>query len=152
MENIKIKGQIDFKIYGVDGKIRDEFTVFNSIMNAGFAQLALLAGDASAVPFTYLALGTSNTAVAASQTALGGEIADSGLARTSATVSRVTTTQTNDTLQLFYSFSVSGSKTVEEVGIFNAASTGTMLARALTSTKSLVNGEVFEITYKVKFS
>ena len=34
---IKIKGQIDFKIKRVDGTV-EEFTVYNSIMNAGFAQ------------------------------------------------------------------------------------------------------------------
>lgn len=152
MDNINIKGEIEFKIIDKNGKVRDSWTVYNSIMNAGFAQLALLAGDASATPFTYLALGTSSTAVAASQTALGGEISTSGLGRASATVSRVTTTQTNDTLQLYYEWTASGSATVEEIGIFNASSGGTMLARALTSTKSLVNTEKIAATYKVKFS
>jgi len=121
-------------------------------VNAGFAQLALLAGDASAVPFTFLAVGTSTTAVAATQTALQAEIVDSGLARAAATVSRVTTTVTNDTLQLTYTWSVTGTKTVEEVGIFNDATTGTMLGRALTTSKAVVNGDTLQITYKVKFS
>ena len=152
MENIKIKGQVDFKIFDKEGKLKDEFTVFNSVMKVGFAQLALLAGDASAVPFTYLAVGTSNTAVATSQTALGGEITDSGLARHAATVSRVTTTETNDTLQLVYEWTASGTKTIEEVGIFNDATTGTMLARALTSSKTMTSAEKIQITYKVKFS
>ena len=151
-ESTKLKGTYEIVIKDVAGNIKEKTIVENAVMNAGFAQLALLAGDASAVPFTFLAVGTSSTAVAATQTALGGEITDSGLARTAATVSRVQTTVANDTLQLFYSFSVTGSKTVEEVGVFNDAATGTMLSRALTSSKSLINGEVFEVTYKIKFA
>lgn len=152
MNKIKLKGWYEYKIIGVDGKVREEGRVDNAVVNAGFAQLALLGGDASAVPFTYLATGTSSTAVAVSQTALQGEITDSGLQRASATVSRVTTTVTNDTLQLFKSFAITGSKTVEEVGVFNDPTTGTMLSRALTTSKSFVSGEVYEVTYKLKFS
>lgn len=149
---IKLKGWYEFEIKDVNGKVKDKWTVKNAVMNAGFAQLALLAGYATAVPFTYLAVGTSSTAVAPSQTTLVAEVVDSGLARASATVSRVTTTVTNDTLQLFYSFGATGSKTIEEVGVFNASSSGTMLSRALTGTKTLANGETYEITYKLKFS
>ena len=136
-----------------DGKVIDDSGWFpNIITNAGLAQMALLGGDASATPFTYLATGTSNTAVSASQTALGAEISTVGLSRIGATVSRVTTTVTNDTLQLYYEFSVTGTISVEEVGVFNAASTGTMLARALTGTKSFVNGDKYQVTYKVSFA
>ena len=125
----------------------------NTITNASFAVLSGLAGNTGAqTAFTYLAVGTSNTAASASQTALGGEIVDSGLQRAAATVSRVTTTQTNDTLQLSKAFTVTGTKTVEEIGIFNASSSGTMLGRALTGTQSLVNGSVITLVYKVKFA
>lgn len=151
-DSIKIKGQIDFVITDKNGVIKDKWTVYNTVTNAGLALLASLAGDAAAVPFTYLAVGTSNTAAAASQTALAGEITDSGLARAAATVSRVTTTQTNDTLQLVKAWSVSGTKTVEEIGIFNDPTTGTMLSRAVTGSKAVVNGDTLTATYKVKFA
>lgn len=153
-DSIKIKGWVEYNIYDVDGNIRDSGIVYNSITNAGLAQLALLAGDASAVPFTYLALGTSSTAVAASQTALGAETVATGLARVAATVSRVTTTVTNDTLQLYKLFTNTsgGTVTIEEIGTFNASSAGTMGNRALTGTKAILNGEKYEATYKVKFA
>lgn len=137
---------------GKDGNIKWEIDFTNTITNTGLAQVALLAGDASAVPFTFLAVGTSSTAPSASQTALGGEITTNGLGRAAATVSRVTTTQTNDTLQLYKLFTVTGTSTVEEAGIFNDASAGTMLGRALTTAKSVVNGDTLAITYKVKFA
>lgn len=150
--NIRIKGIYKFEIRTTDGKVRDSWTVRNLVTSAGKAQLALLAGDASAVPFTYLAVGTSSTAVSAGQTALGAEITDTGLARASATVSRITTSVTNDTLQLDYTWTATGTKTVEEIGVFNASSSGTMLSRALTTTKTINNTETLQATYTCQFS
>lgn len=178
-ETIKVKGVIDFKIYArfdvwykrlalnflnlisqslkmvfleKYGIVKDAWTVNNLITSAGKAQLALLAGDATATPFTYLALGTSNTAPAVGQTTLSTEITDTGLARAVATISRITTNVANDTLQLLYTWTASGTKVVEECGIFNAVSVGTMLGRALTSTKTVLNGETIQVTYKVIFA
>lgn len=152
MESIKTIGKIEFEIRDKEGNLKDSWTVNNLIVNAGKAQLALLAIDASATPFTYLALGSSTTAVALSQTTLGTEYSTIGLSRAVATVSRITTTTTNDTAQLVYTWTASGSGTVEEIGIFNAASAGTMLGRALTTSRSLVSGDTFLATYKVIFA
>lgn len=147
-----VAGQVNLQVKR-KGEIVTDITVNNGITNAGFAALAGLAGNTGTVdPFTYLAVGTSTTAFSAAQTALVGEISTAGLSRASATVSRVTTTQTNDTLQLLKTFTLSGSATVEEVGAFNASSSGVMLGRALTSTVTLVSGDEFTITYKFKFA
>ena len=146
-------GRFKLECFTPDGNLKwSTGWINNGTTNAGMAQFALLAGDAAAVPFTYLALGTSATAFAASQTTLVAEIVDTGLQRAAATVSRVTTTQTNDTLQLTKTFTATGSKTIEEVGYFNAASSGTMGGRALTTTKTIANGENIAVTYQVKFS
>jgi hypothetical protein len=126
MRTIKIQGFVELECRDKDGKLKWSWKGKNGITNAGFAQLALLAGDAAAVPFTYLALGTSSTAFAASQTALQAETSASGLARAAATVSRVTTTQTNDTLQLVKTWTSGATATIEEIGVFNASSAGTM--------------------------
>src|SRR3990167_424926 len=115
--------------------------------NASLAVISGLVGNTgSQVAFTYLAVGTSSTAVSAAHTALQAEVTDSGLARASATVSRVTTTQTNDTLQLVKAWTATGTKTIEEIGIFNDASAGTMLARALTAGQAVVNTNVITAT------
>jgi hypothetical protein len=151
-ESVKLKGTYHFEIRGVDGKIRDKWKVNNAIMTVGFAQLALLCGDASAVPFTYLAVGTSTTAVAINQTTLVAEITTGGLARVAGTVSRITTTGTNDTYKITTTWTSSASHTVEEAGVFNAASAGTMLSRALTTSKTLVSGETLTGTYTLKFA
>ena len=150
-DSLKVTGTYNFK-HMRDGVVLDEWDVNNLVTSAGKALLASLAGDASAVPFTYLALGTSTTAPAIGQTTLVAEITDTGLARAAATVSRTTTTVTNDTLQLVYTWTASGTKTVEEVGVFNAVSTGVMLSRALTTSRALVNDDTLIITYKVAFA
>lgn len=134
------------------GRLLSDTTINNIITNAGKAQIALLAGDATATPFTFLAVGTSTTAVAATDTTLTAEIVDSGLERAAGTVSRVTTTVTNDTLNVTKTWTATGTKTVEEVGLFNAASAGTMLGHALTTSKALISGDQLIATYQVKFA
>ena len=152
-DTLNMEGKIKLDIYSADGELKDTTGwIKNIITNAGKAQLALLAGDASATPFTYLAVGTSATAVAATDTTLTAEIVDSGLARAAGTVSRVTTTVTNDTLQVTYTWTATGSKTIEEIGLFNASSAGTMLGHALTTSKALTNTDTLAATYQVKFS
>ena len=121
------------------------------ITNASLAICSgLLANTGSETAFTYLELGTGTTAFAASQTALVSAITDSGLARTSATVSQETTTQTDDTTRFTKQWTASGSKTVAEVGIFNASSGGTMLARTKLSTaRALTSGDTYTYTYDI---
>ncbi len=150
--SLKLEGTYILECRRSDGSLRWKETVKNIVTNAGKAQLALLCGDASAVPFTYIALGTSSTAVAATDTQLTAEISTNGLSRAAGTVSRVTTTVTNDTFQITKTFTASGSQSFEEIGIFNAASTGTMLSHALTGTKSVINTDQFVATYQLKFS
>ena len=150
---MKIRGRITLQCFNKDGSLKWTEKVNNIITNAGKAEVAGLAGNTgSPTAFTYLAVGTSNTAVAATQTALGAEITTGGLERAAATVSRTTTTVTTDTLRLTKTWTASATHAVEEIGIFNAASSGDMLGRALTGTKNLVSGETLAATYDVDFS
>lgn len=125
----------------------------NVITNTWLAELANLSGnESSPVAFTYLANGSGNTAADATDTALWTENTTNGSARAAATVTRETTTVTNDTLQLVKSWSLSGAVTVEEVGVFNAASSGIMLARQVTSSKTFGNGDTYQVTYQIIFA
>lgn len=149
---ITLKGRIRLECYRKGVKVWDTGFVNNIITNVGLAAVAGLTGNTGSITaFTYLAIGTSATAVAATDTTLGAEITDSGLTRSAATVSRVTTAQTNDTLQLTFTWTASGSKTVQEAGIFNASSSGIMLAHALTGAKAVVSSDILVGTYKVAF-
>jgi len=121
------------------------------ITNAGLAEAAgLLGNTGTCTAFTYLAVGTGSTAFAANQTALVTEETGSGLGRAAATVTRTTTTATNDTLQLSKAFTVTGSVTIAEEGTFNASSAGDMLQRTVLSpTRAVVNGDTYTLTVKI---
>lgn len=152
IDDAKISGEFRVEHFR-DGKLlSDTGWIKNTIVNGSFAIFSARAGGISATQFTYLALGETATAPAATQSALTLEISTSGLARAAAAVTQVTTTQPNDTLQLAYTWTASGSKTVEEVGVFNASSGGVMAARGLTTTKSLVTNDQLSVTYKIKFA
>lgn len=123
----------------------------NGVPNAGFAAIASRINGAGAeAAGTYLAVGTGTNAFNASDTTLQTEITDSGLARASATASRVTTTVTNDTAQLQVTYTVTGTKAVTEAGYLNAASSGSLFARSVFSAVNVVNGDSLQLTYKIK--
>ncbi len=125
----------------------------NLVTNAGKAGVASrINGAGSEAAFTYIAVGTGTTAAAAGNTTLETETTDSGLARANATASRVTTSQTNDTAQLQYTFSVTGTKAITESGVLNASSSGVLLCRQVFSAINVVNGDSLQITWKVQAS
>ena len=124
------------------------------IPDAGLAEMAnLWAGDSTPLPMTHIAVGSGDTAFAAADTTLETEIAASGLDRVAATVTRETTSTTNDTVQLVTTFTITGTATIKEVGILNAASTGDLGGRTVLATpKDVVNGSSYTVTYKQIFA
>lgn len=153
----KIMSKLQFKQFNLYipflemfGTVKDTWAVKNTVTTVGKGIFSGLIGNVgSYAAFGYLELGTSNTAPAAGQTALQAAITDSGLARHSATMSQQTTTTTNDTLQFLYAWTASGTKTVEEIGFFNASSGATMGGRALTGSKPIISGDILTATYKL---
>lgn len=137
-----------------NGKTIKKFNFKNIITNAGIAEFTKLAGNGlGGTPAGYIALGTGLTAVAATDTTLEGEISTNNLGRAAATVSVQTTTVTGDTTQLYHSFTASGISAVAKVGIFNAASTGTLFCEQLfPGIVTTANGDLLAITYQIKNS
>ena len=96
----------------------------------------------------YIAVGTDATAFAKTQTALVAESVASGLTRAAATVSVTTTTASNDTLHCTKTFTSGATATITEVGLFNASSGVTMMARdVLTTPRPLVSGDQHTVVY-----
>lgn len=149
---LKVKGEFELRLYR-RGILIDERILRNTVTNTGLAEVANLVGDESSpTAFTYLAVGTGTTAAAATDTALESEITDSGLERAAATVSRVTTTVTNDTLQLLKSWTATGSKAVTECGAFNDPSAGIMLGHQVFAAINVTSGDTLQLTYKFAFA
>lgn len=121
--------------------------------NVGFALVAALVGDVgSPAAVTYLALGTGSTGEVAANTALEAETTTAGLARAAATVTRVTTTVANDTLQLLKEWTATGVILLREIGAFNASSNGILLARKTYALITTANTDHVKMTYKFPFS
>lgn len=153
-DSVKRSGRFRIQVFNKNGELKhDTGWLKNLITNAGLAGLASRTnGDGSEAAFTYLAVGTGTTAAAAGDTTLETEITDSGLARAAGTASRTTTTVTNDTARLTKTFSVTGTKAVTEIGILNAASTGTLLCRQVFTAVNVQNGDSLAVTYDVAAS
>jgi len=149
-EGIKVKGFIEMKVIR-DGKVITSQKIQNLITNAGLAGLSSrINGSGAEAAFTYLAVGTGTTAAAAGDTTLETEITDSGLERAAATASIVTTTVTDDTAQLVYAWTATGSKAITECGAFNDASAGILLGHQVFSAVNVESGDTFQVTYKFK--
>ena len=150
-----MKDTIQLKTIITEEVIRDGKTILKQVSenltpNTGLAGfIKRMGGDGSTAGFTYLALGTGTTAAAAGDTALKAEITDSGLARAAATVSYKTTTTTGDTLQLYKSFTATGSKTVSEIGVLNASSNGVLGGRVVKTAVPLEANDVYNVTYQI---
>lgn len=121
----------------------------NVLTNAGAGQAhSLLWGEQFAeAAYGWLALGSDDTAPAASDTALVSENATSRVAFTGTTVA-----STRATIKVYFSPS-KGNGTIKEWGIFNAAAGGTMFNRGLvqpsvtkTSTEEMLAEVIIDLS------
>jgi hypothetical protein len=116
-----------------------------TITNKGLEIKAKLLNGVASTPFTYVALGSGTTDEANDQTALVTEITTNGGARAAATCEY----EADYKAKWTKTFNFTGSLSVNEVGIFDAASNGNMLMRhKFSATKSVENGDSLAITIK----
>lgn len=94
------------------------------------------------------ATGAARTA-AVTDTALSSELTEG---RTSGTESVVTTTNTGDTTQVTGTITATGSRAVDEAGLFTASTSGSMGLSATHNVVSLANGDSIAYTIKWQFS
>ena len=100
--------------------------------------------DASATAMSHMAIGSGSTAAAASDTALGSQLARTGL--TSTTVSGA------DVVYVDTFPAGTGTGAVTEAGLFNASSGGTMLCRTVFSVVNKGASDAMTITWTVTVS
>ena len=132
------------------GSFQDSMVISNLVTNAGMAGVAgRINGSGSPAAFTYIAIGTGVVAADPTDTTLGTESSGNGADRAAATVSLVTTDVANDTARLVKTFTFTGSFALTESGIFNAASSGTLLARQVFSAINVISGDSLQITWDI---
>lgn len=141
------------------GSYADSKVVANLITDAGRAAVASrINGAGAAAAFTSIGIGTGTTAASAADTTLQTEVKADGtaaagvhaLATASVTASRVTTTVTNDTAQDVGTISFTATIAVTESGVFNADTSGTLLARQTFTVGNVASGDSLQLTWKIK--
>ena len=124
-------------------------TVFeqdNVVTNNGVARIAAVwAADSSTTP-THIGIGTDNTAAATTDTALGAEV-DRNAILTDFASGAVAT------FKAFFSKSEANGNTIAEVGMFDAASGGTMFCRSVLASSIVKDAtKSINVTWTITFA
>jgi len=135
-----IKPNVRIEIFR-KGKLAEVIVGHNLMTQAGANQLAAIIGGSSTDLFDYMACGDGTTAVSVGQTALQGN-EHKRVAGTAVVVDNAATWSAT-----FSGFS--STVTINEIGIFTAASGGIMLARFLTSQFTIGAGESFDVSWSI---
>ena len=124
----------------------------NVITTVGKNALASLLNSASAGTslVTHMGFGTSTTAVVAADTALGTELVGNGYARVAVTRSN----PSGNIIQYQATLTgISAGVAVQEAGLFNASTAGTLFAHQLTGAVTLSSAsDSLQVTWQVTFS
>ena len=118
------------------------------LVNTGKAIVTnYLSGGAATQP-KYVGWGTGAGTTAATDTTLFTEV----LPRVSGTATQVTTSTTNDTLQVVATQTAGTSETITNSGIFDASTSGNLFVKGDFTGIPLNNGDSIQFTWKVTFS
>ena len=116
----------------------------NLVVTTGKNYVASRMKDATATAMSHMAVGTGSTAAAAADTALGSE---------SARVALTSTTVSTNTVSYVATFPAgTGTASLTEAGLLNAASSGTMLCRTVFAVVSKGASDVMTVTWSITAS
>lgn len=125
-EGMKLRGDVVYRLYGPDGKLKDVRHVSNLIVDSGFDLICDSIGKSAGRPAAteFIAIGTGTTAAATSQTLLVTEVA-----RQAGTYAHTAGTKVYTLVTTFAAGTGTGA--ITESGMFNVitANTATMLNR-----------------------
>lgn len=157
-ESFQVKGNVDIILYDKSGKVKDERHFDNLIVDSGFEGVAsrIAPHDGSinpSSPFNYIGLGTGSAPVAASQTSLVSELPfGAGYSRVQDSQATYSTTSGKQ-LGLSVVFTPGqATGTINESGLFDAASGGDMLARQTFSTINKGASDTLTVTWTITLS
>ena len=140
-ESINVKGNLEVVLLDENGVRKDYRKINNLVVAVGKEVIAArLLGNTLAV-MSHMAVGTSSTSAATSQTALGGELGR---------VVLDSATRSANTITFVSTFPAgTGTGALAEAGILNASSTGNMLCRTTFSTVTKASGDTIVITWNI---
>jgi hypothetical protein len=118
------------------------------LVNTGKAIVTNYLNGGAATQPKYVAWGTGAGTTGATDTTLFTETGT----RVSGTTSQVTTSTTNDTLQVVGTQTAGGTLAITNAGLFDASTSGNLFAKGDFSTINLNTGDSIQFTFKVQFS
>jgi hypothetical protein len=147
-ENIEAKGRVRFVLRDeTTGEIKQDYETENLVVTVGLQYIASRMVGTTPAVMTHMGVGTSSTAAAAGQTDLVASSARVTL--TSTTI--VTGTVANDSVQYVATFPAgTATATLQEAGVFNAVSAGTMLCRTVFGAITKGANDSLTITWTVR--
>jgi len=144
-ENLKLSGQLNIVLRDKDGNIKEERIEKNLVVATGLTFIASRMKDATATAMTHMGLGSGTSNAVAGQTDLvsllgSREVLDS-------------TTASSNTIVYVSSFEAGDATgAVTEAGIFNAASSGTMLCRVKFNVVNKAADDTMAVTWTITLS
>ena len=143
-DSSKVTGMVNVVVRDDAGKIKQEFTVPNLVVDTGLDFIASRMKGTTDAAMSHMAVGTSNTAANAANTTLGTELARQVLA---------STVVTDNSIAYVATFAAgTGTGALTEAGLFNASSSGTMLCRTVFSVINKGAADSMTVTWTVTIS
>jgi hypothetical protein len=150
-EDLKATGQVHIQVFDAAGNLKEEHKVKNLVVTVGKQHIAakIAATTNSPASMTHMAIGSGSGTPAAGDTQLGTELGRVGLTGGGGSVSTNTITYT---ATFPAGTGTSTSPGIQEAGIFNASSSGTLLCRTTFPSVAKASGDSIAVTWVVTVS
>ena len=143
-DDVKVVGKLHIQLFDADGNLKHEYHESNLVVNSGLNYIASRMKDASTTAMSHMAVGSGAVAPAGGNTALGSELGR---------VALTSTTVTANAIAYVADFAAgTGTGAITEAGIFNAASSGTMLCRSTFGVVTKSATDSIRITWTITVS
>ena len=143
-EFIKASGALRVVVTGPDGQVKEDRSFANLVVTVGKNFVASRIVGTSDNVMSHMAIGSGTTAAAAGDTTLQSELARVALGSSAATLNTVVYAATF--------LAGTGTGAVTEAGVFNAASSGTLLCRTVFSVVNKGALDSMSITWTITIS
>jgi len=141
-EDLKLRGDVAIVLKDKNGNVKDSREINNLVVSSGLEFICSRMAGTSAGVMSHMALGSDTTAAAAGQTDL--------LSILGAREALDSSTASNNTITYVSSFEAGeGTGAVTEAGVFNAASSGTMLCRTVFAVVNKAADDTMSVTWTI---
>lgn len=141
LDNLTLTGQPSIMLRDSNGNIKTQFTINNTVVTAGKTYFASRAVGTQTSVMQHMSVGVDSTAPTVANTALGSEISRVVLSASMSSINQVTYTATFG--------SGAGTGAISEIGIFNAATNGVMLCRAVFPVVNKAANDILDISWVI---